>query len=72
MLKQSGIGLAPHETHEIHELLRSEITGYKKLQTSIAMVQDDELSQFMKDVLNTKRDKIEQMQQFITAQGIVQ
>lgn len=72
MTKQSGIGLAPHETLEIHELLRSEITGYKKLQASIAMVQDDELSQFMKDVLNSKRDKIEQMQQFITAQGIVQ
>lgn len=72
MPKQSGIELAPHETHEIHEMLRSEITGYKKLKASIVLVQDDDLSQFMKDALNSKRDKIEQMQQFISAQGIIQ
>lgn len=72
MVSPNDRGLAPHETLEVHELLRGEITGYKKLQASMAMVQDNELKQFMKDSLNSKQGNIEQIQQFITTQGKMQ
>jgi similar to spore coat protein len=71
MNPQNEKELAPHETLEVHELLRTEITGYKKLQAIIPMVQDEELKQFMKDTLTTKQSNIEQIHQFITAQGLM-
>lgn len=63
--------LAPHETLEVHELLRTEVTGYKKLQASIPMVQDEDLKQFMRDTLYSKQSNIEKIHQFITSQGIM-
>jgi similar to spore coat protein len=65
---QNVKGLTPHEALEVHELLRSEITGYKKLQSSMSMVQDNELKQFMKDALNSKQNSIEQLQKFVASQ----
>lgn len=64
--------LTPHEALELHELLRSEISGYKKLQTTINMVEDNELKEFIKESMNFKRDNIEQMQKFIAGQGKMQ
>jgi similar to spore coat protein len=59
--------LAPHETLEVHELLRSELTCYKKLQANMSIVQDNELKQFMNEAMNSKQRSIEQLQQFIAS-----
>ena len=72
MAGQSNKGLAPHETLGVHELLRSEITGYKKLQATVNTVQDNELKQYMKDALTSKKNSIQTIQQFITSSGMVQ
>lgn len=71
-MTQKEKAFASHEALELHELLRSEITGYKKLQTMIVMAEDNELKEFMKESMNFKRENIEQMQKFITAQGKMQ
>ena len=71
-MTQKERSLTPHEALELHELLRSEISGYKKLQTTINMVEDNELKEFMKESMNFKRDNIEQIQKFIAAQGKMQ
>lgn len=72
MAKQKEKVLAPQETQELHELLRSEITGYKKLRSTMIMAEDNELKAFMKDSMNDKKDNIEQMRKFLTAQGKLQ
>ena len=72
MRTQKEKALAPHEALELHELLRSEITGYKKLKTSIIMVEDNELKDFMKESMDFKKENIEQLQRFITAQKKMQ
>ena len=64
--------LTPHEALELHELLRSEISGFKKLQTTIVMAEDNELKEFMKESMDFKRENIEQLQKFIAAQGKMQ
>lgn len=72
MRMQKEKALAPHEALELHEMLRSEITGYKKLKTSIIMVEDNELKDFMKESMNFKKENVEQLQRFITAQKKLQ
>lgn len=71
MTQKEG-SLTPHEALELHELLRSEISGYRKLQSTIIMAEDNELKEFMKESMNFKKDNIEQMQKFIAAQGKMQ
>lgn len=56
--------LAPHETLELHELIRSEITCVNKMQASVGLVQDAELKNFMKRSLETKKTTLNQYQQF--------
>ena len=72
MGKQKEKALAPHEALELHELLKSEVTGYKKLKTTMIMVEDNELKEFMKESMKYKRENIEQMQRFIASQGKMQ
>lgn len=72
MATQKEKALAPHEALELHELIRSELTGYKKLQTTLVMVEDNELKEFMKESMKIKRENIEQLQNFIAAQGKMQ
>jgi similar to spore coat protein len=57
--------LAPHETIELRELLGNEVLGYKKLNSSINVVQDNELKTFMQNCVNNKKTKIEELQCFI-------
>ena len=59
--------LAPHETIELRELLGNEVLGYKKLNSNINMVQDNELKTFMQNCVNNKKTKIEELQGFIEA-----
>ncbi len=69
---QKEKALTPHEALELHEMLRSEITGYKKLQTTIIMAEDNELREFMKESMNIKKENIERLRRFIAAQGKMQ
>ncbi len=62
-------GLAPHEALELHEIIRSEVVCAKKLQASMAMVQDAELSAYMQTALQTKKDTLNDYQQFFSGKG---
>jgi hypothetical protein len=53
-------------------MLRSEITGYRKLQATMIMVEDNELKDFLKESMNYKRENIEQLRNFILSQGKLQ
>jgi len=72
MAAQMEKALAPHEALELHEMLRSEITGYRKLQATMIMVEDNELKDFLKESMNYKRENIEQLRNFILTQGKLQ
>lgn len=72
MAAQKEKALAPHEALDLHEMLRSEITGYRKLQATMIMIEDNELKDFMKESMNYKRENIEQLRNFLIAQGKMQ
>ena len=72
MAVQKEKALTPHEALELHEMLRSEITGYRKLQATMIMVEDNELKDFMKESIKFKRENIEQVRNFLIAQGKMQ
>lgn len=57
--------LAPHEILELRELMDTDIIGAKKMQASMSMVNDDELKSFMERCLDSKKDNINSMQNFI-------
>lgn len=57
--------LAPHEMIELRELMDTNVIGAKKIQASMAMVDDDELKSFMERCLDSKKDNINSMQTFI-------
>lgn len=62
-MAQSNTNPAPHEMLELHELMRSEIIGVRKLQISMPMVGDSELKAFMEQALNQKRTTLHQCEQ---------
>jgi ribosomal protein S18 len=72
MRMQKEKPLLPQEAMMLHELLRNEITDYKKLRMSVLAVEDGELKEFMKESIDFKKEHIEQLQQFISAQGKMQ
>lgn len=57
--------LAPHEMLELRELIDTDIIGAKKMQASIKMVEDDELKSFMERCLDSKKENINSIQDFI-------
>ncbi len=57
--------LAPHEILELRELMDTDIIGAKKMQASMPMVNDDELKSFMERCLDSKKDNINSIQNFI-------
>lgn len=63
--KNSNSGLTNHELLELHELFSSEIIGAKKIQANMSMVQNEELKNFVQESLNSKKNMIQQMQNFI-------
>lgn len=63
--KNNNVGLTNHELLELHELFSNEIIGVKKDQTNISMVQDEELKSFVQESLNTRKNTIQQLQNFI-------
>jgi hypothetical protein len=63
--KNSNSGLTNHELLELHELFTNEIIGVKKDQINISMVQNEELKNFVQESLNTRKNTIQQMQNYI-------
>jgi hypothetical protein len=59
--------VAPHEILELHELLNTNLIGAKKMTANMSMVQDQALKSFMKDSLNNKKAKIQELQNFINS-----
>lgn len=59
------MGLAPHEMLELRELMDSNLIGAKKIQTSMAMIEDEELKSFAERCLHTKKENISTMESFI-------
>lgn len=57
--------LAPHEILELRELMDTDIIGAKKMQASMPMVDDDELRSFMEKCLDSKKENINSIQNFI-------
>lgn len=45
--------LAPHETLELHEILRFKQTEIKKIKANMGLVQDEKLSSYMEDCLES-------------------
>lgn len=64
--------LAPHETLELHELLKSHIAGIKKLATSLSMIQDQDLAALAQAELQAKKQQLRDIQQFISSNNLVQ
>ncbi|MCW2277085.1 hypothetical protein [Heliophilum fasciatum] len=64
--------LAPHETLELHELLRSEVLTAKKLKATIPMIQDPDLKTATTNCLNARMRKINDIQQFCQSTGMLQ
>lgn len=65
---QNNVGLAPHEMLELHELMNSEIVSLKRTESSMSMVNDNELKNYMQQCLNSKKLALQQMQNFINNQ----
>lgn len=57
--------LAHHEMIELRELIDSNLVGAKKIQTSMDMVNDEELKTFMDKCLKTKKDNINSIESFV-------
>jgi hypothetical protein len=57
---------APHETLELHELLNTSVLAAKKLNTTLGMVKDKELKEFMKNTLTTKKANINDLQAIVS------
>jgi similar to spore coat protein len=55
--------LAPHETLELHEILRIKQTELKKLKTSMTMVQNQKLLSFMQDCIASSKAFISELQE---------
>ncbi|MDP4087725.1 MAG: hypothetical protein Q8930_00490 [Bacillota bacterium] len=59
--------LAPHEMLELRELLSNEVLGMKKLQVSMSIVKDEELKAYMQKSMDTKKNNICSIQDFIAS-----
>lgn len=54
--------LTPHEAIEVRELISQEMIGIKKISSSINMVNDNELKNFMQDSLASKKTALQNIQ----------
>lgn len=57
--------LTPHEMIELREIIDSNMIGAKKIQASMAVVDDDELVDFMERCLSNKKENISTIENFI-------
>jgi len=62
--------LAPHEMHELHEILGMETSGLKKLDAMKDEVTDAELRRVMDECLSKKREHIQQAVSLLRQTGI--
>lgn len=60
--------LAPHEAIEIHEFVSQEILGIKKISSSLDKINDNELKNFMQDLIACKKTALQNIQCALKAQ----
>ncbi|MDI6880732.1 MAG: hypothetical protein QMC95_18315 [Desulfitobacteriaceae bacterium] len=71
-MQQQQQTLAPHETLELHELLRSQMAGVKKLESSLSMIQDQDLAALVQADVQTKKQQLRDIQQFVNSHNLIQ
>ena len=59
--------LTAHEMLELHEILRNETLGIKKIQSAVSIVKDQELASFIQGTVATRSQKLKEMQQIIAS-----
>lgn len=69
---QQQTTLAPHEMLELREILDSDMTCTKKLESTVIALQDPELTTFVQDLVNVKKQEMRDIQQFVNSNQIVQ
>lgn len=71
-MQQQQQALAPHETLELHELLQSQMAGVKKLESSLSMIQDQDLTALVQADVQTKKQQLRDIQQFVNSHNLIQ
>lgn len=64
--------LTPHEILELHEFIRDQNLGIKKLQTSTGIVKDQEFAALIQGIIGARRQRLVEMQQLISSAGVLQ
>lgn len=64
----SNPALNPHEAIEVKELMIQEILGVKQLSSSLQIVQDMELKNFMQDTLASKKHLLNELRTTLESQ----
>lgn len=59
--------LTAHEMLELHEILRNENLCIKKNESNASIVKDHELASFIQSSVSTRRQKLQEMKQFISS-----
>jgi hypothetical protein len=62
-------GLTPHDALELNEVMNGGMASMKMMQMSMKMAQDPDLKVFMQQNLESRRARIQAMQQFIASVG---
>ncbi len=57
--------LTDHEMLELHEILRNEKLCIKKNESNASIVKDHELASFIQSSVSTRRQKLQEIKQFI-------
>lgn len=69
---QQQTTLAPHEILQLHEILGSQMISTKKLESSSSAIQDQELAAFVQEMVNVKKQQMQDIQQFVNSNQIIQ
>ena len=64
--------LTAHEMLELHEILRSEVLGIKKIESSVSQVKDQEFASFIQSTVESRRQKLKDMQQLVNTSVTLQ
>lgn len=57
--------LTPHELFEAHELLASEVSSVRRLQSQMGMVQEQTLKNFLQTSLSNRERRISRLQSLL-------
>jgi len=64
--------LTAHEMLELHGILCNETLGIKKIESTVKIVKDQELASFIQSTVETRRQKLKEMQQLVNSSTTLQ